>query len=126
MFIMMEWYNNRFANFDSRSTRSEYGYYILFNIILVSVIYSMNILIENKMASFFNLCIFQLIFFVPMQAVTIRRLHDLGMKWHFFLLNFIPLVNFFFALYLLITEGEKGCNQYGEDPKMRSQTVEFQ
>ena len=122
----MEWYNNRFANFDSRSTRSEYGYYILFNIILVSVIYSMNILIENKMASFFNLCIFQLIFFVPMQAVTIRRLHDLGMKWHFFLLNFIPLVNFFFALYLLITEGEKGRNQYGEDPKMRSQTVEFQ
>lgn len=122
----MEWYNNRFANFDSRSTRSEYGYYILFNIVLVLVIFSMNSMTENKLASFYNLCIFQLVMFVPMQAVTVRRLHDLGMKWYCFVLNFIPLVNFFFSLYLLITEGEKGCNQYGEDPKVKLQIVEFQ
>ena len=122
---MMEWYNNRFANFDSRSTRSEYGYYILFSMVMGLVIYSMNSIGENKLALFYNVCIFHLVFFVPMQAVTVRRLHDLGMKWYCFVLNFIPLVNFFFSLYLLITEGEKGCNQYGEDPKMRSQIVEF-
>jgi uncharacterized membrane protein YhaH (DUF805 family) len=122
---MMEWYNNRFANFDSRSSRSEYGYYILFNVVLVLIIYSMNLLTENKLASFFNLCIFQLVMFVPMQAVTIRRLKDLGMRWQFFLLNFIPFVNFFFSIYLLITAGERGDNQFGSDPKVRSQIVEF-
>lgn len=122
---MLEWYNNRFANFDSRCARSEYGYYILFNIVLVLVIYSMNNIAENKLALFYNLCIFQLVFFVPMQAVTIRRLHDLGMKWYFFLLNFIPLVNFFFSLYLLITAGERGDNQFGPDPKARPQIVEY-
>jgi uncharacterized membrane protein YhaH (DUF805 family) len=122
---MMEWYNNRFANFDSRSSRSEYGYYILFNVVLVLIIYSMNLLTENKLASFFNLCIFQLVMFVPMQAVTIRRLKDLGMRWQFFLLNFIPFFNFFFSIYLLITAGERGDNQFGSDPKVRPQIVEF-
>lgn len=103
---MIEWYNNRFANFDNRSTRSEYGYYILLNIILSLVIYFINRMTGNSLALFYNICILQLVLFVPMQAVTVRRLHDLGIKWHFFLLNFIPLVNFFFMLYLLINKGE--------------------
>jgi uncharacterized membrane protein YhaH (DUF805 family) len=121
----MEWYNNRFANFTGRSTRSEYGHYILFNIVVVLVIYSMNILTENKMALFFNLCIFQLVMFVPMQAVTIRRLRDLGMKWNFIFWNFMPFFNFLLMLYLLITPGKRGDNRYGEDPKMTLQMVEF-
>jgi uncharacterized membrane protein YhaH (DUF805 family) len=113
---MMEWYNNRFANFSDRATRKEYGYYILFNIVLALVLYLMSRITDNKLALFFNFEIYLLVLFVPMQAVTIRRLHDLGMKWYFVILNWVPFVNLLFTLYLLIAKGEKGVNRFGEDP----------
>jgi uncharacterized membrane protein YhaH (DUF805 family) len=122
---MIEWYNSRFANFDGRSTRSEYGYYILFNMVIALIIFLISGMTENKLSLFYNICIFQLVFFVPMQAVTIRRLHDLGLKSYYFVLNVIPGVNFIFSLYLLITEGERGYNLFGSDPKARPQIVEF-
>ena len=122
---MMEWYNNRFANFSGRAARSEYGYYILFYVVLVLVIYASYILTENKIASFFNMCILQSVMFVPMQAVTIRRLRDLGMKWNFFLLIFLPFFNLLLIMYLLLTPGQRRENQYGEDPKKSLQIVEF-
>jgi uncharacterized membrane protein YhaH (DUF805 family) len=109
---MIEWYNNRFANFSGRATRTEYGYYILFNIIVVLVICLMNRMADNKLDLFFNLCVFQSVMFVPMQALTIRRLRDLGMKWQFFLWNFMPFFNFLLVIYLLLTPGQRGDNHF--------------
>lgn len=114
---MMESYSNRYANFSGRATRREYGYYILFNLAIVLVVFLMSVLTENKLALFFNLCFFQLVMFVPTAAVTIRRIKDLGIRLHLFLLFFMPFFNFFFLIYLLITPGQRGENQYGEDPK---------
>ena len=71
------------------------------------------------------MCVFQLAIFVPMQAVTIRRLKDLGMKWSFSLLIFLPFFNLLLIMYLLLTPGQRGQNQYGEDPKMSPQIVAF-
>lgn len=122
---MMNWCNNKYANFSGRASRNEYSYYILFKIILVAVLFLMNWITDNKIALIFNLCIFQLVIFVPMQAVTIRRLRDLGMKWNYIFFNFIPFFNFILTTILLITHGQRGENQYGEDPKISSQIVEF-
>lgn len=58
-----------------------------------------------------------LIMFVPTQAITIRRLHDLGMKWHYFLLIFLPFFNVLLVMYLLIADGKRGVNHYGQDPR---------
>jgi len=43
-------------------------------------------------------------------AVGVRRMHDVGKSGWFVL---IPIYNFILA----VTEGEKGDNQYGDDPK---------
>ncbi len=123
--IILELYNNNFANFSGRASRSEYSYYILFKVFLVLVIFLMNGLTNNSLNLFFNLCIFQLVIFVPMQAVTIRRLRDLGMKWNYIFFNFIPFFNFILTTILLITPGQRGENQYGEDPKMEISKVQF-
>ena len=46
----------------------------------------------------------------------VRRLHDLQKSGWWMLLLLVPLVNLFFALYLLFFKGTEGPNEYGEDP----------
>lgn len=43
-------------------------------------------------------------------AVGVRRMHDVGKSGWFLL---IPI----YSLILAVTEGEKGTNRYGKDPK---------
>lgn len=45
--------------------------------------------------------------------LVVRRLHDLNKSGWMGLLIFIPLVQFFFMLYLLLASGTAGPNQYG-------------
>ena len=55
--------------------------------------------------------------FVVSIILNRRRLHDLDQSGWLTLLIFIPLVNLFFALYLLFAPGTKGENKYGLKPK---------
>lgn len=50
---------------------------------------------------------------ISIAMLDIRRLHDLGRKWYWILVMFIPLVNFAFILYLAIAIGEPNENEYG-------------
>lgn len=49
----------------------------------------------------------------PSIAVAVRRMHDVGKSGWFVL---IPIYN----LVLAVTEGDKGTNEYGPDPKESS------
>jgi len=49
-------------------------------------------------------------------TLMIRRLHDLDKGGMWALLNFIPVVNIIFFIYLLCVKGTDGYNQFGEDP----------
>ncbi len=49
-------------------------------------------------------------------ALIIRRLHDLDRPEWWAIGVLIPIVGFVMALYLLLTPGTVGRNQYGEDP----------
>ncbi|MCJ8312193.1 MAG: DUF805 domain-containing protein [Saccharospirillaceae bacterium] len=54
---------------------------------------------------------------------TIKRLHDLSLSGWLALLNFIPIINFFFFLYLIFSPGKERENQYGLPPKLNSTGV---
>ena len=54
--------------------------------------------------------IYSLAILIPSLAVGVRRMHDVGKSGWFLL---IPI----YSLILAITEGNKGGNQYGSDPK---------
>ena len=45
-----------------------------------------------------------------------RRLHDLNSNGWLTLLVFVPLINFFFAIYLLVWPGTSETNDYGPRP----------
>lgn len=49
-------------------------------------------------------------------SLNMRRIHDLGMAEYWITLLALPIVNFFFGLYLLFAKGTDGDNQYGPDP----------
>lgn len=61
-----------------------------------------------------------LLFVVMIISLGRRRLNDLDNSGWWLLLNFIPIVGFFFGLYMLLWPGTKGVNNFGVRPKPNS------
>jgi uncharacterized membrane protein YhaH (DUF805 family) len=95
-----------YATFSGRARRSEYWYFFLFNVIISFILG----FVGGMMGSTILSNIYSLAVLIPGIAVGVRRMHDVGKSGWFLL---IPIYN----LILAVTEGEKGTNQYGADPK---------
>ena len=95
-----------YATFSGRARRSEYWYFFLFNVVISFAIGFIGGMMGNTMLS--NL--YSLAVLIPGIAVGVRRMHDVGKSGWFIL---IPIYN----LILACTEGTKGENEYGADPK---------
>ena len=95
-----------YATFNGRARRSEYWYFLLFNLIISIVLGFMGGMMGITALS--NL--YTLVVLIPSIAVGVRRMHDVGKSGWFIL---IPIYN----LILACTEGTKGDNEYGTDPK---------
>lgn len=120
----MNWYlkvvKDNYANFDGRARRKEYWMFTLINsLILFGLIaISVAITLTSDAFGFLSLYfIYILAMIIPSLAVSVRRLHDIGKSGWYYLVAFIPFIGTFWLLFLLITEGEKGSNAYGPDPK---------
>ena len=95
-----------YATFSGRARRKEYWMFVLFNIIFSFVFGFIGGLIHLPIIS----TIYSLAILIPAIAVGVRRMHDVGKSGWFLL---IPIYN----LILACTEGFKGDNEYGADPK---------
>lgn len=95
-----------YATFTGRARRSEYWYFALFNMIVSFVIS----FIGGITDFIFLGNIYSIAVLIPSLAVGVRRMHDVGKSGWFLL---IPFYNFV----LSVTDGEKGDNKYGSDPK---------
>ena len=54
---------------------------------------------------------------IPGLAVMVRRLHDVGKSGWYYFVGLIPIVGPIWLLVLMCTEGDRGPNAYGLDPK---------
>ncbi len=111
----MNWYLKAlgdYAVFTGRSRRKEYWFFFLINFIIAVALTLVDMSIGKMSESGYGLftSIFRLAVLVPSIAVGIRRMHDVGKSGWYLL---IPIYN----LILTFTDGEKGENQYGSDPK---------
>ncbi len=61
--------------------------------------------------------LWSLIIFIPNLAVAIRRLHDTDRSGWMILLGLIPLVGAIILLVFYFSEGTRGPNRFGPDPK---------
>ena len=104
----------KYNDFNGRARRSEYWYFFLVNVLVTQGLNFINILIFNGSGLIGGLLmLLNLAILVPSVAVAIRRMHDVGKRGWYAL---IPLYN----LILACTEGVKGINEYGDDPKQNA------
>lgn len=123
----MEWYlkvvRDNYANFEGRARRQEYWMFVLFNLIIMFVLYIPMIIgaaMESQVITMIGaglVVIYALAVLVPSIAVVVRRLHDQDKSGWYYFVGLIPLIGGIWLLILMITEGTSGPNQYGEDPK---------
>jgi uncharacterized membrane protein YhaH (DUF805 family) len=95
-----------YANFNGRARRSEYWFFALFNMIFSIALMVLGITIRFPLLS----TIYSFAVLIPSIGVAVRRMHDVGKSGWYLL---IPIYN----LILACTEGDKGDNEYGADPK---------
>ncbi len=109
----------RFADFATRSSRSEFWWFMLFYFLVGLVVSIIEFTLFGQgmeMASgIINLLVF-LVFIVPTISVTARRLHDIGRSGWWQLIGLIPLIGALVLLYWAVKTGEDGDNRFGANP----------
>lgn len=121
---MFQWYKKvvfeNYANFSGRARRSEYWYFVLFNIIFAICAFTLdnvlNINFEIGSGGPFYIA-YVLGVFIPGFAVGVRRLHDVNKSGWFFFIVLLPIIGSIWLLVLFLSEGTQGENDYGQDPK---------
>jgi len=103
----------KYADFRTRSSRSEYWWWTLF-LILVSVAATLIDEVLLGGSAIFD-TINTLVLFVPGLAVAVRRLHDIERSGWWFLIAF-TIIGIFLLIYWYIQPGNVGTNKYGRDP----------
>ena len=93
-------------DFNGRATKSEFWYFVLFEILTLLVIGIFSATLYALAA---------LIMFIPATAVMVRRMHDIGRSWKWLLLVLIPVVGLL-VLYWLIQPSEAKENAWGPMP----------
>jgi uncharacterized membrane protein YhaH (DUF805 family) len=54
---------------------------------------------------------------VPLLAVSVRRLHDIGRSGFWLLISVVPLIGTIVLLIFFLTDSRRGSNRWGADPK---------
>lgn len=86
-----------YANFSGRSTRPEFWWVWLLNmVIFLPAYYSLFTGVESdktiRNIAVFSMCIILFIVeFVPLLALIVRRLRDVGIHWAYIFIVFVPL-----------------------------------
>lgn len=120
---MFDWWKKvlfeNYANFEGRARRSEYWYYVLCNFIITTSLWILSFLLIffGGFLLWFLIGLFGLATFIPNLAVVVRRLHDTGKSGWNYLFVLIPFAGPIILIVFLATEGDRGPNQYGPDPK---------
>ena len=111
---------NNYVNFSGRARRSEYWYFILcyYIITILAVVIDNTLGLANDLTGYgFITLAVMLGHILPSISLVVRRLHDVGKSGWFYFIALIPIIGGIWLLVLFCTEGTKGENKYGADPK---------
>ena len=113
---------SKYATFEGRARRSEYWWFVLFNL-LVSIVLTLlagggHGMGEGGMMGGGNLLanLWWLATLLPGIAVGVRRLHDIDRTGWWLLLAFIPLIGTIVLIVFFASRGTAGPNRFGTDP----------
>ncbi|MCZ6482632.1 MAG: DUF805 domain-containing protein [Alphaproteobacteria bacterium] len=104
----------RFADFATRSSRSEYWWFMLFYFLVGLVVTIIQFTMEMT-SGIIDLLVF-LVCIVPTISVSARRLHDIGRSGWWLLIGLIPLIGALILIFWAVKPGEDGDNRFGANP----------
>lgn len=107
---------SKYAAFSGRARRSEYWYFVLFEIIVGLILGVVGLLIGESAVKVID-GLWSLAILVPTLALTWRRLHDIGKSGGWFFISLVPLVGEILLLVWMCRDSQPGSNQYGPNPK---------
>jgi uncharacterized membrane protein YhaH (DUF805 family) len=134
----MKWFIKclrHYADFSGRARRREYWMFALFTVIsvipysilmalLVQIARAMSVPLDMEVAPLITALPFYALLMLPGLAVAVRRLHDTGKSGWMLLVALIPIVGGIWLFILMCTEGERGDNRFGADPKATPETFD--
>lgn len=106
----------KYATFKGRATRSEYWYFVLFNMLVLYIPLLLASLLNHYIISSILVIAAGLYLFasiIPGLSVAVRRLHDSGKSGYNYLILLIPFIGSFILLYFMCKRSDKGENIYG-------------
>ncbi|MGE3691794.1 MAG: DUF805 domain-containing protein [Novosphingobium sp.] len=110
----------RYADFNGRSRRKEYWFFVL-GVFIAAVVLGIieGVLGLTGMVGPYGplTALLLLGVFIPAIACQVRRFHDQDKSGWFVLLSFIPFIGGLIVLVFMFLEGTKGDNRFGPDPK---------
>ncbi|MFT4598121.1 MAG: uncharacterized membrane protein YhaH (DUF805 family) [Bacteroidia bacterium] len=104
-----ECYTKNYANFEGRARRKEYWGFILFFMVIYFALFVIMSVTQTPAIGIL-IILFYLGSFIPIIAVTCRRMHDTGKSGWF---QLIPIYGFV----LTFLDGDQGSNEFGADAK---------
>ncbi|MDR0559206.1 MAG: DUF805 domain-containing protein [Prevotellaceae bacterium] len=121
----MNWYLKvfkQYADFRGRARRKEYWIFTLFNAIFMVAAVILDKIVGINIAEgygIFNLLVllYGLAVFIPVLAVCVRRLHDIGKSGWMLLIGLIPMVGSIILLVWFFSDSQPGNNNWGANPK---------
>lgn len=116
----MNWYLDAFrqyATFSGRARRKAYWYFMLFYylVFILTLIVDLLLIKLINFPLFLNIIYF-FITFIPLIAITTRRLHDTNRSGWWQLVVFVPVIGLIVPLVFFFLKGTKGPNRFGNDP----------
>lgn len=111
----------KYAEFSGRARRSEYWFFTLFNVLITLVLALLGanlvrLLGLNANGSLGLAYLYLLVSLLPTVAVSVRRLHDIGLSGWWYLIVFVPLGGLVLTI-LAIVDSQAGANRFGPNPK---------
>ena len=100
-------YFSNYANFNGRSTKSDYWYVVLANI-LIGLVLGLFGEFGTKLS-----LIYSIVTFIPGIAVFVRRMHDINKSGWTWLWGLIPFVGWIILLVFLCKKSVDEGNKYG-------------
>lgn len=119
----MNWYLavlKKYAVFSGRARRSEYWFFVLFNVIIGFVLGFIDGIfgLGNPEAGVGVLgTIYSLAVLIPSIAVGVRRLHDTDRSGWWLLIGLIPLIGAIVLIVFFVMDSTPGDNRFGPNPK---------
>ncbi|MEX0868680.1 MAG: DUF805 domain-containing protein [Nitriliruptoraceae bacterium] len=101
------------TDFRGRAPRAEYWWFALFRFLVLFVATNIGMRLGGESGAYQLALIVLIVLLVPYLAVSVRRLHDIGLRGWLMLLELVPFVGSVAVIVLMTVQSEPRANRFG-------------